>query len=115
VLDHYPTEPDRETELLSTRTTRTDTTAVVTVVGELDLASAPQLLRTLLALFSHPVRIVILDCAGLEFLDSSGLNVLNRARDTAVEHGIELVLRELADQPRRVLEVTHMTELFTIE
>ncbi len=115
MLDPYPTEPDRETALLSTRTTHADATAVVTVEGELDLASAPQLLRTLFALFSHPVGVVILDCASLGFLDSSGLNVLNRARGTADEHGIRFVLRDLGDQPRQVLAVTRMTELFTIE
>lgn len=115
MLDIYPTDHDRETVVLSMRTTHDDTTVVVTVEGELDLATAPQLQREVLALLSLPVEVVVLDLAGVEFLDSSGLNLLNRVRTTAAEHGIELLLRNLTRQPRLVLEITHMTELFEID
>jgi anti-anti-sigma factor len=115
VLDPSPTDRDLETALLSTRAVHTDTTVVVAVEGELDLSSAPQLQRELLALFALPLHVVTLDLAGLTFMDSSGLNVLNRARVAGDDHGIKLTLRDVGDQVLRVLEVTNMTELFTIE
>ena len=58
---------------------------------------------------------VTLDLAALTFMDSSGLNVLNRVRVAADDHGIKLTLRNVRDQVHRVLEVTNMSELFTIE
>ena len=45
-------------------TARTDDAAVIRVIGELDLATAPQL------------REVLLDLSELAFIDSSGLSVL---------------------------------------
>jgi anti-sigma B factor antagonist len=115
VLDTYPTDVDPETALLSTRAVHTDTTVVVVLDGELDLASAPQLQRELLALCALPVHVISLDLGALTFMDSSGLNVLNRVRVAADDHGIKLTLGDVRDQVRRVLEVTNMTELFTIE
>ena len=61
------------------------------------------------------MHVVTLDLAALTFMDSSGLNVLNRVRVAADDHGIKLTLRDVREQVRRVLEVTNMTELFTIE
>ena len=115
MLNLYPTDTDLETALLATRVVHTDTTVVVVLEGELDLASAPRLERELLALFARPVHIVTLDLAALTFMDSSGLNVLNRVRVTADDHGIKLTLRNVREQVQRVLEVTNMVELFTIE
>ncbi len=115
MLDPYPTVTDHETALLSTRAVHADTTVVVVVEGELDLASAPQLQREVLALFALRVHVVTLDLDALTFMDSSGLNVLNRVRNAADDHGITLTLRNVGDPVRRVLEITQMTELFTIE
>jgi anti-sigma B factor antagonist len=115
VLDHYPTEPDHETALLTTRAVHADTSVTVVVTGELDLASAPRLQREVLALLALPVHIVTLDLDGLAFMDSSGLNALNRVRNEAEDHGIKLTLRNVRGPVRKVLDVTHMVELFTIE
>jgi anti-anti-sigma factor len=115
VLDHYPTDRDHETALLSTHAVHADTTVVIVVEGELDLATAPRLQRELLALFALPVHVVTLDLGAMTFMDSSGLNVLNRVRRTADDHGIKLTLRDVRDHVRKVLDLTHMTELFVIE
>jgi anti-sigma B factor antagonist len=115
VLDHYPTEPDHETALLTARAVHTETSVTVVVAGELDLASAPRLEREVLALLALPVHVVTLDLDGLTFMDSSGLNVLNRVRNEADDHGIKLTLRNVQGPARKILDLTHMTELFTIE
>ena len=115
MLDHYPTDRDLETALLSTRAVHADTAVVVVVEGELDLASSTHLQREVLALFALPVHVVTLDLDALTFMDSSGLNVLNRVRNEAEDRGIKLTLRNVREPARRVLDVTQMLELFTIE
>jgi anti-sigma B factor antagonist len=115
VLDPSSTHLEHETALLATRTVHADTSAVVAVEGELDLASAPQLQREVLALLALPVSAVTLDLDALTFIDSSGLNVLNRVRTAADDHGVKLTLRNVGKQARQVLDLTHMAELFTIE
>ena len=50
---------------------------VVSIAGELDLASAPTVLRCLESVASRPIQELTIDLAELTFLDSSGLNALN--------------------------------------
>jgi anti-sigma B factor antagonist len=88
---------------------------VVALRGELDLASAPELQRQLLALVERPVGALTLDLAGLEFLDSSGLGTLYRTRQAADEAGIALRLRSVPDHVLRVLDVTAMAPLFDLD
>ncbi len=76
--------PDRRcdgaTPFLTAHAAHSGGAVVVTVSGELDVASAPSFRRNVLALFALPVEVVTLDLAGLTFMDSSGVNVLTRVR-----------------------------------
>ncbi len=87
---------------------------VVTLSGELDVASSGSLQREVLSLFALPIDSVTLDLGALTFLDSSGLNLLNRVRVAATDHGIALDLRCVPDHVRRVLDVTGMDVLFAL-
>jgi anti-sigma B factor antagonist len=89
---------------------------VCSVVGELDVASAPTLRQELVRAVSEadgPPRIVV-DLAGVDFLDSTGLGVLLgglkrvRARDGA------LALARAEAQVRKVFEVTRVIEILPI-
>ena len=78
---------------------------VVTVRGELDLATADRLwieLEPLLGLHG----VVVLDGSGISFLDSSGLRVLLQAGKRAAADGA--TFRLVAPQPavQRVLELS---------
>lgn len=77
---------------------------VVTVRGELDLATADRLWTELEPLLL-PRAVVVLDGAGITFMDSSGLRVLLQAGKRAAADGA--VFRLVAPQPavRRVLEL----------
>jgi anti-sigma B factor antagonist len=88
---------------------------VVTLQGELDLATSPDLQRELLALLERGVAGLTLDLAGLEFLDSSGLGALYRTRQIAVEQNIPFRLVAVPEHVVRVLEVTAMIPLFDLE
>lgn len=87
----------------------------VTLRGELDLATSPDLQRELLAALARGVAALTLDLAALEFLDSSGLGALYRTRQTAESLGIPFRLVAVPEHVVRVLEVTAMTPLFDLE
>jgi anti-anti-sigma factor len=80
----------------------------VTVVGEVDLASAPQL-RTELAQLTGSV---VVDLAGVTFMDSVGISVLMLTQRRLVESGGgSLVLRAPQDHVRRVIELVGLRSL----
>ncbi|MGH9057858.1 MAG: STAS domain-containing protein [Acidimicrobiales bacterium] len=84
---------------------------VISLEGELDLSSAPQLREAIdEALESKPDHLV-LDLHGLRFMDSSGIAVLvhTQARIDS------LTLRQPAELIRRVLEITGLTKVFAVE
>jgi anti-sigma B factor antagonist len=88
---------------------------VLTLHGELDLTSAPVFEREARAAEStNPSRIVI-DLAGLEFMDSTGLRALLLARERSRSEGHKLALRRGPRQVQRVLELTKTVEAFDFE
>ena len=81
---------------------------VVRVEGDLDLEGAPRLRATLEGL-DPPI---VLDCANLEFLDSTGIAVLVEARR---RFGDGFVIRNIREQQRRVVELVGLHGFFGIE
>jgi anti-sigma B factor antagonist len=82
--------------------------------GEIDLFSAPLLDDALRdAERSHPVRIVI-DCSGLEFIDSSGLSVLIDAQRRADERGHAFLLSRVPDHAARIFAITGLSARFML-
>lgn len=78
---------------------------VVTVAGELDAASAPELVERLSALPAG-VRALVLDLMACEFLDSTGLHAIIDARAALEARGGDLFLACRPDGAvARVVEV----------
>jgi anti-anti-sigma factor len=90
-----------------------DDVTVLTLSGELDLASTPILERELTAVESAGAKRLLIDLAGVGFMDSTGLQALLRARERATEAGIELALRRGPHQVQRVFELTKTIDAFT--
>jgi len=86
---------------------------VVTVRGEIDMATAPDLRATLDELVDDGVSRVVLDCRALEFLDSSGIGVLVAARKRLGDAG-ELVIESPPAHVRKVLDITGVTGHLTV-
>ncbi len=83
-----------------------DGTILVVPYGELDIASASRLERRLLrAEAARPPQILI-DLRELEFIDSSGLNVLLAARRRSDTADHALVLLRGSHAVQRLLELT---------
>jgi anti-anti-sigma factor len=81
--------------------------AVVTLHGELDIATAPQVEEAVVGRVRDGGR-VVLDLRGLEFMDSSGVRVIVAAHGAAQEGGGRLtVVRAAPGGPvQRVLEIS---------
>ncbi len=87
---------------------------VVVVAGELSLAEAPILERHLADVLAKAPSTIIVDLAGVEFIDSTGLSVLVRAQQQASEHGVEFGVQNPRAQAHRLLSLTGLEERLTI-
>jgi anti-sigma B factor antagonist len=83
----------------------------VTLEGELDLASAPEL-ETVLTPMVESDKVVVLDCEGLAFMDSTGLRLLGRIHQAAQQADHRLLLGRVSAAVRRVLDVAGLVDYF---
>jgi anti-anti-sigma factor len=91
-----------------------DDVTVLTLSGELDLASTPILERELTAAESAGAKKILIDLAAVGFMDSTGLQALLRARERATTNdGAQLSLRRGPHQVQRVFELTKTIDAFT--
>lgn len=87
---------------------------VVEVNGEVDLATAPALRGHLLSVLRKHGNQVILDLAGVDFMDSSGLHLLLSTERRARLLGGALRLVAPQRNVTRVLQVTGLDRHFAI-
>jgi anti-sigma B factor antagonist len=97
-------------------TTHADGVAVVAVLGEVDVATAPNLRQELLRLVSEsegPPRIVV-DLGGVDFLDSTGLGVLLGGLKRVRTKDGALVVARAESHVRKVFEITRVIEILPV-
>jgi anti-sigma B factor antagonist len=88
--------------------------AVIELVGEIDLSTAPELLDAALARIDAGISSLVLDLDGVTFCDSAGLSAFVRLKKRAVEAGGGLALARPASIVRSVLELTGLAELIPV-
>jgi anti-sigma B factor antagonist len=86
---------------------------VVTVTGEVDTLTAPQLAGLLNEQLSTAARVVVVDLDGVEFFGSAGLSALFEANELATEQDRALWLVCHSRIANRALEITELRERFT--
>ena len=96
---------------LSTR--ECDGQVIVALRGVLDVADAVSVAAALTAVAARQ-RDIIIDLAGLEFIDSSGVAALVRGRRQARYAGGELLLAAPQQQVLRVLTLTRLIDVFPV-
>jgi len=84
---------------------------LVKLRGELDMQTAPELDRCLKAIQSDTV----VDCSGLDFIDSSGIRAFVEAHQAFAARGNHLTLRDLPALVQRVFEITGLNDVLEIE
>jgi anti-sigma B factor antagonist len=88
--------------------------ATVSVRGEVDVYTAPQLRERLYGVVAEGSSRVVLDLSAMTFIDSTGLGVVVGALKRLRESGGDLVLRSPSRSTRKVLEITGLTRIVEI-
>jgi len=94
-----------------------DTTSPTTVVltGELDLTTSQRLREALLSIANSGEHRVVVDLGNVTFMDSTGLSALVAARKRFGVINGEIILRSPAPNVLKVLEISGLTRVFTIQ
>jgi anti-sigma B factor antagonist len=88
---------------------------VLRLIGALDEATAPRLRQDLVALAEAGETSVVIDLASMSFVDSTGLGALVGGLKRFRALFGDVVLRSPTPAARKVLDMTGLTEVFTIE
>ena len=88
----------------------------VSLSGELDHHRVKGVIRELEGEIDRllPQQLVV-DCAGVTFMDSAGIAVALRGWQRMRELGGSVVLRHVAPQPKKVLEAAGIGRMMTLE
>lgn len=89
--------------------------SVLHVTGDVDLFSAPQLRTAVYDVIESGQRHIAIDLSSVPFLDSTGLGVLVGALKRLREQDGIMVLLSPQKPVRRVLSVTGLDRIFTVQ
>ncbi|MEV6118414.1 STAS domain-containing protein [Streptomyces sp. NPDC052109] len=87
---------------------------VLEIIGELDYASATGLREHLTTLTLRPGQRLVLDLAGMEFCDSSGITALIAARNHALAAQVDIALAAVPAHTLRVLGIVGLDQIFPL-
>jgi anti-sigma B factor antagonist len=87
---------------------------LIAIAGEMDIASTPELSTVLLIAAGSPGSLVVLDLAGVEFIDSTALGTLLKAGEEIESAGKRLRVVCAEGPVRRLLEMTNLTNRFQV-
>ena len=87
---------------------------VVKIPQRLIMANAPAVRKELLEMIANDHHHLVLDLGDVSFVDSSGLSVLVSALKAADRVSGSVVLLNLTDDVRALVELTRMHEVFQI-
>lgn len=88
---------------------------VLTLSGELDLATTPRLAAALTEVARGDHARIVLELQRLTFMDSTGLGLIVRTDQEGRAAGRPLVLRHPQQQVRRLLELSDTLDRLTVE
>lgn len=89
--------------------------AVVALAGEIGISDAAATWERVRRVMLTGPRSLILDLAGVTFMDSTGLGTLLRIANECPPRGIRLTVRSPSAQVTRLMEVTGTDKIFTVQ
>jgi anti-anti-sigma factor len=92
-----------------------DGVMILLVEGRVDTITATELEKKMSPLWSVNSVQLVLDCAGMEYLCSSGLRVILTAHKQVTANEGRFVLRNITPEVRSVLDMTGISRIISIE
>lgn len=103
--------PEESEKVLSLEIERDGNTAVVKCHGRLVAGTTEELYQEVKHLLPQ-AKVVVVDLAELDYVDSSGLGTLVRLHTSARKLGCDFKLLHLGKQLRNVLKLTNLLSVF---
>ena len=92
-----------------------DDQTILRVHGDLDLLTAAPLHAAMIALVDDRRVDIVLELAGLTFMDASGLRVIADISARLATSSRVLIVRSAPSMTRRILQITHVDEIIRLE
>jgi anti-sigma B factor antagonist len=87
---------------------------VLRLSGEIDLNEKPHVAAQLDPLIKRKLPVIVIDLAGVSYVDSSGLALFIDALQRVQNYGGQLVLSALRDNVKMVFEIARLDQVFKI-
>ena len=100
---------------MNTTVEELDGKLVATLEGEMDTAAAAEAEKLLKPLYNSQGKDVIIDCASLEYIASSGLRILISILKGAKAGGSRVVMKHVNDDIMNVFRLTGFIDLIKFE
>jgi len=101
--------------VLTFRPERAADQAVLTVYGEIDMATAESLYEQATALPGTRTRVLVLDLGGVGFCDSLGVAALVRIYRHGTELGYRLRVTNVREHIAHVLQISGLDQVFEVQ
>jgi len=88
---------------------------VISIKGEVDMFTSPNLREKLLPFFKKNVKGIIVDLSEVSFMDSSGIATLVEGLQWSKKVGRKFILTGLGTNVKNALELTKLDNIFNIE
>jgi anti-sigma B factor antagonist len=89
-------------------------TSIITLVGEIDVYTAPRLRQALIDLVSQGSTDIVVDMDRVDFLDSTGLGVLVGGLKRVKSSDGDLRLVVTQDRIMKIFDITGLSKVFPI-
>lgn len=90
-------------------------TVVITIAGELDMDSAPQLMDAAADVLASRPPAIALEASGITFVDSSGLQAILKLSQASTREGVTCAVRNPSATLVRLLALTGISGVLTVE
>ncbi|MBR3434172.1 MAG: STAS domain-containing protein [Bacteroidaceae bacterium] len=100
---------------MNTKIQEIDGKYFATLEGEMDTTAAMEAEKVLKPLYQSNGKDVIIECAGLEYIASSGLRILLSILKGAKASGSKVIMRHVNDDIKTVFKLTGFINIFDFE
>lgn len=97
---------------LTFSTSEKDSDLVLSLVGQLDALSAPELMPTIDSVVAQKRSKIVVDLAGLDLIDSSGVAAIVALYKRCKSTGGNLQVTNARDQPLAIFKLLRMDKVF---